>query len=228
MRTLCRILAVTMRACLALVMVVGHAAAARADGETSPMVGIVGIAGDIARPSVQDEPVGGVALDVAWWHGPIGIGGEASERWSLQNDGARATVLGASARLRIYRVLMPSLLDPRDVELGIELQGIVERAWWNAAAAGADPVAYGGGLAVRLRGGGDADGSILLAESRLFVRVMSSRWAVSDAIARSTSPAPMTERAVTVLFGLGASWGSGTPSYVHKFRLHPFQPTLLW
>jgi hypothetical protein len=217
-----------MRACLALAVVLGSTAIAAADGERSPMLGIDVVGGDTTlAPATQDQPLAGVGLDLALWHGRFGVAGEASERWALMASGVRATVLGASARLRIYECLTPSLLDPRDVELGIELQAIVERAWWSGAAE-VDPTAYGAGIAVRLRGGGDADNSLELAESRLFLRVMTSKWAGLDEIARTTEPAAPAGRAVTVLLGIGASFGAGSPSYVHKFRMHPFRPTMLW
>jgi len=217
-----------MRASLAVAVVIGVASSAAADGEVTPMLGVAVVGADTARTPSQDEPLAGVALDLAFWHGRFGLGGEASERWSLETDGTHATVVGASARVRVYECLMPSLLDPRDVELGVELQAIVERGWWSGAMSDVDPTAYGLGVAIRMRGGGDADNSILLAESRLFLRVMSARWAGVDAVARTTEPTGPSERALTVLVGIGASFGAGTPGYVHKFRLRPFQPTLLW
>jgi hypothetical protein len=217
-----------MRACLVLAVVLGSTAIVAADGERSPMLGVDVVGGDTTlAPSQQDQPLAGVGLDVALWHGRFGIGGEASERWALMASGVRATVLGASARLRIYDCLTPSLLDPRDVELGVELQAIVERAWWSGPEQ-VDPTAFGLGVAVRLRGGGDADGSLELAESRLFLRVMAAKWGSLDEIARTTEPQPPAGRAVTVLLGIGASFGAGSPSYVHQFRLHPFRPTMLW
>ena len=216
-----------MRASLAVAVVFSSTIAA-ADGERTPMLGVAVVGGDATLAPAQEEPLAGVALDVAFWHGRFGLGGEASERWGLQTSGVQATVVGASARFRIYECLMPSLLDPRDVELGLELQAIVERAWWHGSSADVDPTAYGLGVALRLRGGGDADNSALLAESRLFLRVMTSRWAGLDGVARATeAPAP-NDRAYTVLVGIGASFGAGAPSYVRQFRLHPFQPTLLW
>lgn len=216
-----------MRANLALVVVLGPSMIAAADGERGPMVGVAVVGGDTSLAPAQDQPLGGVAFDLAYWHGRFGLGGEASERWNLLNNGEHATVLGASVRLRLYESLTPSLLDPRDVAFGIELQAIVERAWWQGAG-GVDPVSYGAGLALRLRGGGDADNSVLLAESRLFVRVMTSRQAGVDAVARATEPESTTGRAITVLVGIGASFGEGSPDYVRQFRLHPFKPTLMW
>lgn len=215
-----------MRACLALAVVLASSIAF-ADGERTPLLGVTVVGGDATLGPSQDQPLAGVGMDLAFWHGRFGIGGEASERWALEANGARATIVGASARLRIYDCLTPSLLDPRDVELGVELHAIVERAWWSGPAQ-LDPTAYGVGIAVRLRGGGDADNSLELAESRLFLRVMTSRWGTLDEIARTTDPIAPTGRAYTVLLGIGASFGAGSPAYVHQFRLHPFQPTMLW
>jgi len=216
-----------MRACLVLAVVLGSTPIAAADGERSPMLGVDIVGGDATLAPSQEQPLAGVGVDVAFWHGRFGLGGEASERWALELDGARATVVGASVRLRIYDALVPSLLDPRDCELGVELHAIVERAWWNGSAQ-VDPNAYGFGIAMRLRGGGDADNSVELAESRVFLRVMTSRWGALDAIARSTDPVAPAGRAYTVLLGIGASFGAGDPAYVHQFRLHPFRPTMLW
>ena len=215
-----------MRACLALAVVLASSTAF-ADGERTPLLGVTVVGGDASLGPAQDQPLAGVGMDLAVWHGRFGLGGEASERWALDANGARATIVGASARLRIYDCLTPSLLDPRDVELGVELQAIVERAWWSAPTQ-LDPTAYGVGIAVRLRGGGDADNSLELAESRLFLRVMTSKWGTLDGIARTTDPVAPAGRAYTVLLGIGASFGAGSPSYVHQFRLHPFQPTMLW
>jgi hypothetical protein len=216
-----------MRACLVLAVVLGTTAIAAADGERSPMLGVAVMGGDATLAPQQEQPLAGVGLDVAFWHGRFGLGGEASERWALESSGTRATVVGASARLRIYECLTPSLLDPRDVEVGVELHAIVERAWWNGDAQ-VDPTAYGFGIAVRLRGGGDADGSTELAESRFFLRFMTSKWGSLDEIARATEPMGPSGRSLTVLLGIGASFGTGAPAYTHQFRMHPFRSTMLW
>jgi hypothetical protein len=108
------------------------------------------------------------------------------------------------------------------VELGVELQAIVQHAWWDVST-GTDPNSYGLGLALRLRGTGELDETDTLAESRLYVRVMASR-ADAEAVARATMPPASTAgRAITVLVGLGASFGSGTPAYVSKFRMRPLE-----
>lgn len=193
------------------------------------MFGVAVVGGDAAQTPQQDAPLAGVGFDIAVWHGRFGIAGEGSARWDLE-DGAgarpRALVLGASARVRVLDTLMPSLVEPRDVELGVELQAIVERTWWNVPQ-DTDPTAYGVGLALRFRGGGDPDGSTLLAESRFFLRVMASRWSDPAVIARTSGPAMAPPRSFTVLLGIGASFGAGTPAYANRFRLRPFQPTLL-
>jgi hypothetical protein len=117
---------------------------------------------------------------------------------------------------------LPSLLEPSDVELGIELHAVVERLWWDNAAT-PDSTRYGGGVAFRLRGGGDYDLSPLIAESRLFVRFMSTRWDPGGSIARTTGPAEDREtRELMVLVGIGASFGAGEPGYLQRFRMRPF------
>ncbi|MDB4956672.1 MAG: hypothetical protein JWO36_4241 [Myxococcales bacterium] len=210
------------------VLLLTSASYADADGEATPIVGLAVVGGDSARTPEHDAALVGVAFDLAWWHGRFGLAAEASERWSLDPDGGRGTVLGVSARFRVLERLMPSLLDPRDVELGLELQAIVERTWWNVSVLETDPTSSGVGLAIRIRGGADPDGSTRLAESRFFVRVMTSRWTSVDAVARTTMPAGATDRAVTVLVGIGASFGGGTAVYADRFRLQPFEPSLLW
>jgi hypothetical protein len=199
--------------------------AARADGERSPMFGISGVAVDTSRTPEDSAQLAGAGIELAWWYGHFGLAGEASGRWAVAPEGARAFVLGGSARLLVLERLVPSFVEPRDDELGVELQAIVERAWWSTTMAPSDPLAYGGGIALRLRGGGDPDDSILLAESRLFVRVLTSRGTELDALARTTAPTSSpSPRAVTVLVGLGASWGVGADDYVRRFRLRPFGP----
>jgi hypothetical protein len=216
----------TTRLAIGALLVIGARDAA-ADGETTPMLGAAVIAADTSTPE-QEVVLAGVALDAAWWYGRLGLAAEGSARWSVDGDRSRELVAGASARLRVLEGLSPSLMDPRDVEVGCELQAIVERAWWNTPVT-TDPVAYGGGIAIRIRGhgGGDPDMSTLLAESRFFLRVMASRTAVDTTTARTTMPTTTSERALTVVLGVGASWGGGTPSYASRFRLHPFGHTLI-
>ena len=201
--------------------------AAFADGETTPMVGLAVVAADSSRTVDHRDGLAGIALDIAWWHGAFGLAAETSARWSIDSESARAVVVGVSARVRVLDWMMPSLLDPRDVELGLEVQAIAERTWWNLAS-DTDPSDFGFGLALRVRGSGDPDDlSTLLAESRFFVRVTSTRWNELDAV-RTTAPVSSAERPVTVLVGIGASFGSGTRSYVDRFRTRSVGGGLLW
>ncbi len=193
------------------------------------MFGLALVAGDSARTPEHDSPLGGLALDLAWWHGRFGLAAEGSALWSADSDGARALVLGVSARVRVLERMMPALMDPRDVELAVEVQAIVEREWWNVSMVETDPMAEGLGLALRVRGAGEPDGTRLLAESRFFLRVMTSRWSELDAVARAMPAAPVTsDRAFTVLVGIGASFGAGSPGYMDRFRPHPFGSLLRW
>ncbi len=208
-------------ACGALLVIGARDAAA--DGEESPMLGIAGLGIESAHSAGQHAELAGVAVDLAWWHGRFGLAGEGSARWGVDADQARLVVLGASARFQLVERMVQSLADPGDVELGIELQAIVERAWSDYDLTSSDP-AYGLGLALRLRGAGE--GQNLLAESRFFIRVMSSPWTAgtTDAIARTSMPLPADDRAITLLLGVGASWGSGSPDYMVRFRPRPFEP----
>jgi hypothetical protein len=196
---------------------------ATADGESTPMFGGAIIGG--RGPDPRAESVG-LELEAAWWYGRLGLALEGASHWNLADDGARATVLGSSARLRVLERMVPALLEPRDVELGLELHGIVERTWWNDDRPQADPIAYGLGLALRLRGVADAEFSPLLTESRFFVRVLSSHPTGAEPLARSMSPAGAPARELTILFGIGAAFGAGDPRYLERFRLHPFEVPL--
>jgi hypothetical protein len=143
--------------------------------------------------------------------------------WNLGGEGARATTLGVSARLRVHEQMLPSLLEPRDVELGLELHAIVERTWWSGDGRQDSPTSYGLGVAVRLRGGSD-DFSTVLTESRLFVRALSAPRDADDAT-RAMMPAPAGEpaRELTILVGIGAAFGAGEPRYLDRFRLRPLE-----
>ena len=102
--------------------------------------------------------------------------------------------------------------------MGVELQLIAERTWWRRDDSAN---AYGLGAAIRMRGGSDWEFSSLLAESRLFVRVMTSRGEPSSVAARAADA--MVEQpgrgTVTVMVGLGAAFGVGDPRYLDRFRL---------
>lgn len=199
-------------ACL-LVMLGGGAASA--EGEYGPMVG----GALIAAQGPERTEVAGLQAEMAFWYGPIGLGLEGARQWSFDEDGPRVATVAASARLLVFRQLVPSFLEPRDVELGFELQGLVERAWWENTTRDRAAVGYGVGIAVRLRGGSD-DLSNLLAESRLFVRVVRGHAGLPDTAARGAM-ADDTDRATAVTIGLGAAFGGGKPGYIDRFRSRP-------
>ena len=190
-----------------------------ADGETSPMLG-----GSLVFGASAGEPSTslGVGLDgVVWWR-RVGVGVEVSRQSSFGVDGARAIVLGGSLRVCPFTWLVPSPFEPSDVELGIELQGIVERSWQRGAAAGAvfDPVREGVGVSLRLRGSTNDDAPSIITESRFYVRVMWSEHDVApEVIARSTMPPRASQRDATVMFGIGAAFGGGDPAYLRRFAL---------
>lgn len=192
---------------------------AAADGEQTPMFGgaLVGGRGPDPRADLV-----GIELEAAWWYGRLGVALEGSSRWSVAGGeaGGRATSLGASGRLRVMERMVPSLLEPREVELGIELHGIVERTWWSGGFFDDSPTGYGVGLALRLRGGSD-DFPSVLTESRLFVRVVSADRTAADGAARTMAPPEPGVRERTVLFGIGAAFGAGEPRYLDRFRLQP-------
>lgn len=199
---------------------------AAAEGERTPMIG-----GALTYSEAGDHQaalVGG-ALELVWWSGRLGLGAEAAARRAVDDGSARNLAVAGSARLLVADWLWPSLLEPRDVEVGIELQLIGERTWWSRDASSDG---YGVGAAFRMRGGPDWELSSLLAESRLFVRVMRSTGAPSDVVARTAEAMPAAsgamlgqpDHAVTVMVGLGAAFGAGTRSYLERFRLHMFDP----
>jgi len=188
---------------------------AAAEGERSPMFG--GAVTLTDAPDRKAELVGG-ELELAWWLGPIGVAIEAAARSGIEDDHARNLSVAGSARVLVATWMSPSLFEPRDVELGVELHAIAERTWWSRDDS-AD--ALGLGVAIRTRGGSDWEFSTLLAESRLSVRVMRSRDDGPDTIARAAAPmAEQPERqGLTVMVGLGAAFGAGTSRYLERFRL---------
>ena len=203
---------------MAVAFLVTMTGAAAADGERTPMFGGALTYTDVDRKA---ELVGG-ELELAWWSGRFGLAVEAAARRAIEDDQARNLAVAGSARVLVAEWMWPSLLEPRDVELGIELHAIAERTWWSRD----DSVdAFGFGAAIRMRGGSDWEFSSLIAESRLFVRVMKSRGEVSDVIARAAgATTDQPERSgVTVLVGLGAAFGAGKQRYLERFRLKPFE-----
>ncbi|MEO8706289.1 MAG: hypothetical protein ABI867_40035 [Kofleriaceae bacterium] len=189
-------------------------ATAAAEGEYGPMVG----GSLVATHGEDDLELGGVELELAVWHGRVGLAIAASQHAGVDSSAPRATAVDGSLRLLLLRTLIPSLLDSRDtVELGFELHGIVERTWWTQVDREPDPTSYGLGLAVRLRGGSDDFSSNLLAESRVFVRALTTREAQPmDAVARSIGSGD--SRDVRIIVGLGVMFGGGKPHYVERFR----------
>lgn len=209
---------------LALGALVGTAATdAAADGELGPMLGGAILGGH--GPEQGSDLVGG-SLEASWWRGRLGLAPEGAMLWNLGGEGARATTLGVSARLRVHEQMLPSLLEPRDVELGLELHAIVERTWWSGDGRQDSPTSYGLGVAVRLRGDSD-DFSTVLTESRLFVRALSAPRAADDGTARAMSPVPAPAgegtRELTILVGIGAAFGTGESRYLDRFRLRPLE-----
>lgn len=190
---------------------------AAAEGERTPMFGGALTYGD--APDHRSAMVGG-SVDLAWWTGRLGLAVEAAARRAIDDDRVRNLAVAGSARLLVADWLWPSLFEPRDVEVGVELQLIGERTWWNRDD-GAD--SYGLGAAIRIRGGSDWEFSSLLAESRLFVRVMRSAGEPSDVAARTAdgSTGMAARGGVTALIGLGAAFGAGKPRYLQRFRPRP-------
>jgi hypothetical protein len=206
---------------LAVVLLVSMTGAAAADGERSPMIG-----GALTYAETADRNVGHVGgqLELAWWPGISELGGlfglavEAAARRGIDDDKDRSLSVAGSARVLVASWMWPSLLEPRDVEMGIELHAIAERTWWSRDDS---RDAFGLGVALRMRGGSDWMFSSLLAESRLFVRVMKSRDDGTSVLAREAGPGTaMSDRGgTTVVVGLGAAFGVGKPRYLERFRL---------
>lgn len=206
------------RVAVALLMTMTGAAAA--EGERTPMFG-----GALTYTDAPDRNVelAGGEVELVWWSGRLGLGVSAAARRGIEDE-ARNLAVAGSARVLLATWLWPSLFDPRDVEMGVELQTIAERTWWSRDDS-AD--ALGLGLAIRMRGGSDWEFSSLIAESRLFVRVMRSRDEVSDVVARPAGPADAMSgqpdgRGVAVMVGLGAAFGAGKQRYLERFRSRAF------
>jgi hypothetical protein len=200
---------------LALVATLVTPALAFAEGEHGPMIG-----GALIATRAPDTELTGAQLELAFWSGRLGLAVEGGQQAGLDT---RLTTLGASARVLLYRELTPSLLEPNeDVELGIELQGIVQRAWWDDEHARA-PTSYGAGLVIRLRGG--TDFANVLAESRLFVRALWTRSAPMEGLARTATPA--VQEGACIVIGLGAVFGSGEPGYAKQFRPRPLDASIV-
>lgn len=197
-----------------VVLMMAMTGGAAAEGERTAMFG--GALTYSEMPDHRAALVGG-ALDLAWWSGRLGLAIEAAARHAIDDRAGNLAIAG-SARLLVADWLWTSMLEPRDVEMGVELQLIAERLWWSRDAS-AD--AFGLGAAIRMRGGSDWEFSSLLAESRLFVRVMRSRGEPFGVAARATEavPDPPGRGTLTVIVGLGAAFGAGDPRYLERFRL---------
>jgi hypothetical protein len=151
------------------------------------------------------------------WPGRIGFGVEGAARREVLHETTRSLAAAGSVRLLLADWMWPSLLEPRDVEMGVELQLIGERTWWDRETS---LDSYGIGVALRMRGGSDWDQSPLLAESRLFVRVMRAREPDMTILARDASSPVVEASGTTVMIGLGAAWGAGKSGYLDRFRQH--------
>lgn len=189
--------------------------AAAAEGERTPMFG--GALTYTDAPDREAELLGG-ELELAWWFGRFGLAVEASARREVAEDSVRNLAVAGSARVLVADWLWPSLFEPRDVEAGIELHAIAERTWWSRDDRSD---AFGFGVAIRMRGGSDWEFSQLLAESRLFVRVMKSRDELPAVIvgASGTMIEQPEQHGLTVMVGLGAAFGAGKSGYLERFRL---------
>ncbi len=170
--------------------------------------------GVIAARGNDDVGLVGVGLEATYWWHRVGLSVEGSRRWDVESGEPQSATFAGGLRVLLADRLLGSIIEPRDLELGLELQGIVEKEWFDG---GGNHVAFGGGVALRLRGGGDAFDSSLLAETRLFVRVMAPRDR-DRAIARSIDQPMAEHEPMTVVVGLGAVWGSGERRYADKFR----------
>ena len=177
------------------------------------------IGGSVVWTPTNERPSGmaGFVVEAAWWRGRIGLAAEGSGRTFVEGEHLRAWSLGASVRVRLYDSLVESLLEARDVEVGVELQGIVERFWWEHPDAASSPERFGIGLALRVRGDAD-DGTSRISESRFFLRVMAAPAITDVTIARTTMPIINEPRELILLFGIGAAFGGGEPRDLERFR----------
>jgi hypothetical protein len=202
---------------VAVALVMSMAGGAAAEGERAPMIG--GALTYTDAPDREAELLGG-ELELAWWAGRFGLAVTAIGRRGIAEEGVHNLALAGSARVLVADWLWPSLFEPRDVEVGIELHAIAERTWWSRDDR-AD--ALGFGAAIRMRGGSDWEFSRILAESRLFVRVMKPRDEAIDVIAHvsGTMVEQPERRGMIIIVGLGAAFGAGTPSYLERFRVKP-------
>ena len=192
------------------------AATAQADGERTPMIG-----GSVVWQPTVEAPsgIGGFEVEAAWWHSWIGIALEGAGRTNFDTE-RRGLGVGGSLRLLVLNGLQRSLLEPRDVEVGLELQGIVERMWWQNAATDPEPYNYGFGFALRVRGGSDRRVATHRRVALLHSLHDRPRHEGAEVIARSTMPVVQQPRDLMILFGIGASWGNADRRYLDRFAWH--------
>jgi hypothetical protein len=202
-----------MKTRVAVALLVAMTGGAAAEGERTPMFG--GALTYTDAPDRRVELVGG-ELELAWWAGRFGLAAQVAARRAIEDENLRNLAVAGSARVLVADWLWPSLFEQRDVEVGVELQAIAERTWWSRDDRSD---ALGFGIAFRVRGGSDWELSQLLAESRLFVRVMKSRDEVSGIAPVARTMSEPSERGVAVIVGLGAAFGAGKPRYLERFRL---------
>lgn len=199
-------------------LVIAMTGSAAAEGERTPTFG--GALTFSEAPDRRTELVGG-ELELAWWAGRFGLAVSAAARRGIEDDTVRTLAVAGGVRVLAASWMWPALFDPSDVEMGLELHVIAERTWWSRDDS-AD--ALGVGVAIRMRGGSDWVFSRLIAESRLFVRVMQSRDAGSSIVARAVGPIAERSgpRGVAAIVGLGAAFGAGEPRYLERFRPRTF------
>jgi hypothetical protein len=194
---------------------------ARADGETSPLLGgsVIGTASTRSADSAA-----GIEVEAAVWSHWLGFAAEFSSNvWSGDAPPTTTLVLGGSVRVLLLRSLVGSPLEPSDVEMGVELQGIIEKTMWSSSDDSQDSYHRGLGLAVRLRGSTDDDVPHLIAESRFFIRVMSWQKHDPPIAARMTQPPSSDDQDFMILVGIGAAFGGGQPRYLQQFRRRVFE-----
>ena len=206
-----------MKTRAAVALLLSMTGAAEAEGERTPMFGAALTYTD--APDRDAELVGG-EFELAWWPGRFGLAAEAAVRRGVGDGDTRNLAVAGSARVLVADWLWPSLFEPRDVEVGVEAQAIAERTWWSRDHS---TDAFGLGVAFRMRGGSDWEFSSLLAESRLFVRVMKSRDGSTDVLARGADAmsAQPDRVGTTVMIGVGAAFGAGKARYLERFRPRP-------
>ena len=114
-----------MAARLAFALLLLAPTAAAAEGERSPMIG-----GAVVGAAAGEDAFGGAGVDLTWWAWRAGLSVEGTMLWRADESAERIAILAVGVRLLAYDTLVQSWLEPRNVELGIELHGIAERWLW--------------------------------------------------------------------------------------------------